>query len=430
MEDRKRRFDGQADVRHRIEAELRKVYGRLDLFEGLHVFTPHADVPDDSALRLVVLPPETCFMKEMPQTVADLVVDYLRGHGSQPRHRANRLLFVAADQSVIGRLRDATATALAWESIVEDVDEGRLNIDQTQKRQAQKEAQAAASVVPRAARECFKWLLCPAQADPKGARPEIESFALNPTTGSVAGELERVCTEHALVIDRWAPIHLRNLLREFYWRPDRPAVDAKTFWEDSQRYLYLPRLRTRQVLLAAIAAGADNRDFFGTAQGSTADRFEGFHFGDGSGAIGETVLLIEPSAAAAFAAKLAAEAATTTSSTGKTGGGTQPPIATPDGASILRDGNRLGGTGSAGGSPPTPAKRAFRGVVDISAAMAKRELNTIAEEVINLLSSDPNATVRLVLEIDAEFPAGAAEAIRRAVSENAAQLKFRTKEWE
>ena len=57
-------------------------------------------------------------------------------------------------------------------------------------------------------------------------------------------------------------------------------------------------------------------------------------------------------------------------------------------------------------------------------------LTKIAQEILNLLTSDPNATIEVTLEIQANFPAGASETIRRGVSENAASLGFKTKEWE
>ena len=47
------------------------------------------------------------------------------------------------------------------------------------------------------------------------------------------------------------------------------------FWEDMQRYLYLPRLDDRHVLEQAIAKGAGSKDFFGTAYGETAGHFRG-----------------------------------------------------------------------------------------------------------------------------------------------------------
>ena len=304
MEDRKQRFDLKTDVRKKIEEVVKKLFASVPPFDGVHVFTPHADVPDDSALRLVVLPPEQSFLKEDSRRATDAVLEYLRTHGGQPRHRANRLIFLAADHVVLNRLRDATRVALAWASIVEDVDEGRLNIDQNQRKQAEKESQAANAVLPRAARECFKWLLCPVQDDPTATKPTVEAFPLNTTSGNAPGELERVCRENELVIETWSPIHLRAKLKELYWKGGKPAVGAMAFWEDSLRYLYLPRLKNRHSLSKAIQAGAATRDFFGTAYGQSGENYEGFQFGDGNVQFDDTLLLIEPEAAKQYEASI------------------------------------------------------------------------------------------------------------------------------
>ena len=421
MEDRKRRFDDASEVRKRIEEAARRLFSNSDLFEGIHVFVPHADVPDDSALRLVILMPEQWFTKEQRQQAEAAVSDHLRAHGSRPRHRANRILFVAPDFAVLNRLRDATRVALAWESIVDDVDEGRLNIDLAQKRQAQKEAQAAADVLPRAARECFKWLLCPLQEDPIAAKPEIEAYQLNTSSGQASGELDRVCRENALVIETWSPIHLRDGLRSHYWKPDRPSILAHTFFEDSLRYLYLPRLKSRSVLDAAILAGSASRDFFGTAHGIAHGTYEGFRLGGGGVGFDDTLLLIDPDAAARYAAALPAPTPGPTPGLGS-------PTEISHGAAVV--GERPPGR-TPFADPPAPLRVcSFRGAVEVNPTLAKSRLNTIAEEVIAHLAADPNATVRITLEIDADFPHGASDSTKRAVSENATSLGFKIKDWE
>jgi predicted AAA+ superfamily ATPase len=426
MEDRKRRFDDKTDVRKKVEEVVKKLFASVPLFDGVHVFTPHADVPDDSALRLVILSPEQWYMKDAARQAEDAVHEYLRTHGGQPRHRANRLIFVAADHTVLNRLKDATRVALAWASIVEDVDEGRLNIDQNQRRQADKEARAAADVLPRAARECFKWLLCPVQDDPTATKPVIEAFPLNTTSGSAAGELERICRENELVIETWSPIHMRAKLKDLYWKTDRPAVEAKAFWEDSLRYLYLPRLKSREVLAAVVRTGAASRDFFGTAYGFKDGKYDGFQFGDGGVSLDDTLLLIEPEAAKQHAIALKKLIEAKPSEAGATTA-TDP---SNNGATVVIDGGGHKPVVSGGGTATATKVRTFRGSVEVNAALAKSKLNTIAEEVIALLASDPNATVRITLEIDAEFPQGASDTIKRGVSENANSLGFKTKDWE
>jgi predicted AAA+ superfamily ATPase len=422
MEDRKQRFDAKTDVRKYVEKVVKDLFANAPLFDGVHVFTPHADVPDDSSLRLVVLPPEQAYAKDAAQQATAAVLDHLRSHGGQPRHRANRLIFVAADQAVLGRLTDATRVALAWASIVDDVEKRRLNIDQNQLHQAEQEARAAAAVVPRAARECFRWLLCPVQDDPAVTKPAVEAFTLTTSTESVTGELKRVCRENELVIEAWSPIHLRAKLKELYWKADRPAVPAATFWEDTLRYLYLPRLRSREVLAVVVRTGAASRDFFGTAYGEVNGKFEGFQFGGNGVSFDDTLLLIEPEVARRYAAEHNRAAAMAQQAAPQTGTATvaeSEPTIVKDSAVTVPAGRIA-----------VPKLKAFHGAVDVDPTLAKSRLNTIADEIIALLASDPNATLRITLEIAANYPAGVSDTIRRGVSENAASLGFKTRDWE
>ena len=54
----------------------------------------------------------------------------------------------------------------------------------------------------------------------------------------------------------------------------------------------------------------------------------------------------------------------------------------------------------------------------------------IAEEIIATLAADPNAEVKVRIEIEAIFASGAADQTKRSVSENAKTLNFGTAEWE
>ena len=169
MEDRKGRFNDHNDVRDKLAEVLRKLMPAVSFFEGSHIFTPHADVPDDGALRLVVFPPDKFYTKQEMRVASDEVMEFLRNHGQKPRYRGNRLIFIAPEHASLPRVRDCVRTALAWNSIVLDVKEKRLNIDGLQEEQAKKELQSAEDVLPRVARECYKWLLCPVQATPDGS---------------------------------------------------------------------------------------------------------------------------------------------------------------------------------------------------------------------------------------------------------------------
>jgi hypothetical protein len=178
----------------------------------------------------------------------------------------------------------------------------RLVLDNLQAEQAKKELKGAEDLLPRVARECYKWLLCPSQDSPRATKPTVEVFPLTTSGAALGPEIERVCIDKELVIATWSPIHLRTKLKELYWKGDKPAVKAADFWEDTLRYLYLPRLKDRGVLAQAIVKGAGTRDFFGTAYGQSGDTYEGFKFGDSNVQFDDALLLIDPEAANAYEA--------------------------------------------------------------------------------------------------------------------------------
>jgi hypothetical protein len=77
-----------------------------------------------------------------------------------------------------------------------------------------------------------------------------------------------------------------------------------------------------------------------------------------------------------------------------------------------------------------PRAHTFIGTAEVNAATAKMRLVQLAEEIISVLASDSHATVRVTVEIAAEYPDGVSDQIKRAVSENATNLGFKNKAWE
>ena len=416
MEERKSRFDDKHEVRGRMAEVVKKLASGASFFDGTHVFTPHSDIPDDSALRLVVLSPDQFYSREEPRLANDAVLNCVRDHGTKPRYRGNRLVFLAPDHGVLTRLRDCIRVALAWNSIVDDVAAMRLVLDNLQGEQAKKELKAAEDVLPRVARECFKWLLCPSQEDPTG-KPSVESVALNTSGAALGSEIERVCIDNEWVIKTWSPVHLRTKLKELYWKPDKSALKAADFWEDTLRYLYLPRLKDRGVIAEAIVKGAGTRDFFGTAYGEHDGKFDGFKLGDANVQFDDTLLLIESDAAQTYE--------------------TANKVVIPE---VIVDAlpDELVHKPPGGPDEQPPIKlvpliarpKSLHCSVSVSPATAKMRLVQIAEEIIAVLAADPNAEVKVRIEIDAAFPNGVQDQTKRAVSENAKTLGFGTPEWE
>jgi len=411
MEDRKKRFADKNEVRGKLADVLKRFAGGISFVDGVHVFTPHSDVPDDSALRLVILAPEQFYSREETRFAFDAVLDYVRNNGTKPRYRGNRLMFLAADHGALSRIFDCIRVALAWDSIVDDIANMRLVLDTLQVQQAKKELQTAEDVLPRVARECYKWLLCPVQNSATEPKPVVEAFPLNTGGGAFGNEVERVCVENELVITKWSPVHLKNKLKELYWKQDKPAIGAHAFFEDSMRYLYLPRLKYQGTLEQAILAGAASRDFFGTAYGQHDGKFDGFKFGEAIVQVDDTLLLIDPEVAKKYVVE-----ATPSPEPGPT-----PPVPRPVSP---------GPGPETGPGPELKGPITFIGTAEVNAAASKMRLVQIAEEIISVLTSDPQAHVKVTLEITAEYPKGVSDQIKRAVSENATSLGFKNKTWE
>ncbi len=68
--------------------------------------------------------------------------------------------------------------------------------------------------------------------------------------------------------------------------------------------------------------------------------------------------------------------------------------------------------------------------MEVAPTTAKMRLVQIADEIVSVLVSDPNASVKVVVEISAGFPDGAKDSVKRAVSENAKSLGLKSADWE
>lgn len=424
MEDRKRRFQDKEDVFPAIRDRLQRSITTA-AFDAVHVFTPSADVPDDWMLRLVVLPADAAFSRSGQSLAIDRATEILKGRGDQPRFKQNRLLFVAADFETVSRLKDQVRSMLAWQSIVSDVKELRLNLDQLQARQAERSFGEAVDTVRRTIREAYKWLLAPVQeARPGKGLSEVrwEHFALNPGAQNFGDELDRVLKENELVINAWAPIHLASVLRSWFWKPEQPDVSALAVWQQTCHQLYLPRLRDDRVFQNTVAAGVDSRDFFGLAQGKDADGFVGFVFGTRTTPVlDSSLVLIDPMAAAAFANSIREPSpGAPTPSAGDGSGGQMPPQA-------------LTSTTDSGAPPPgpSPSKRRFYASTTLDPVLGKKGFNDLYDELVMLFTTKPGVRVSLRVEIEADAGGGVFDdATQRAAKENAAVLKFSSAEFE
>ena len=427
MEERKRRFSDSEDVSPVIREQVQKSL-TSGVFGGVHIFTHSGDVPDTWELRLVVLPPDAATGRSAQGFATERATEILKKRGEQPRFKQNRLIFLAADLDSVSRLKDQVRSFLAWQSIVADIKDLKLNLDQLQARQAGKSFDEASNALRRMIREAYKWILTPMQEVRPGkgiSDVQWEQFQVNPGSSNFSQEIERVLKENELLITEWAPIHLATVLTKWFWKDDAKAVSAQNVWQQSCQQLYLPRLKDDKVFQATLASGSENRDFFGFAQGEKEGRFIGFSFGERSTQILDaSLLLIEPGAAAAYVeAQRVAEEATRSQNT------TEYPTSSPNGTPT-RVAEPSGSEYVVKPTPKPTIRKQFYGGIELDPIQAKKQFADLVDEVVLQFTSRPGVRVKIAIEIEAESATGFDEGLQRTVKENCNVLRFKNAEFE
>ena len=422
MEERKRKFQDREDVLPAIRDRVQKSFAS-GLFAGVHVFTPSGDIPDDWQMRLVVLPPDAYHSRAGRSLAAERALEIIRKRGDQPRFRQNRLIFLAPDYDNVSRLRDLTRSMLAWQSIVSDIKDLKLNLDLFQARQAGKSLDEANETLRRMVRETYKWLLAPVQeARPGKGLSDIqwEAFPVNPGALNLTQEIERVLKDNELLITEWAPIHLLKILKDWFWKADVQDVSALNVWQQTCQQLYLPRLLNDHVFHHTVQAGAESRDFFGLAQGREGDRYIGFSLGERTSIYLDTVRLIEPGVAAAYEQSIREPKPPRTADPPGTATGRQPADTHPPGDPwTLTE-----------GSDRPAVKRHFYGHIDLDPILAKKQFADLVDEVVQPFTTQTGVKVRISIEIQADSGHGFDDSLQRTVRENCTVLKFRSAEFE
>jgi predicted AAA+ superfamily ATPase len=406
------------EIRRRLTSDLRE---RGDL-EKVHLLPASgADVPDEMDARLVVLGAEAPFSKEAESPALATAKAILEARGTTPRLYRNSLVYLAPDKARLVDLEDATRRYLAWDSIVSEAE--TLDLSPHQRKQAEGQVKNASGAVTARLPETYQWLLVPVQTSPQ-ALVDWQSIRLTGNGGLAVRASNRLRSDE-LLLSGLAPTRLRmELDRVPLWRTpgstDSAHVAIKLLVEDFARYLYLPRLKTTEVLYRSIADGvklltwAKDSFAFADSYDETADRYRGLqtaHLVDvSSHASG---VLVKPERAQEQLQKEAAEATRTSAPT-----------------LTAREGGDTSAPASGVGTPPTlPAAgrpRRFHATVEIDPQRAGRDAGKVADEVLAHLVGLIGAAATVTIEIEASFRDGAPESVVRTVSENCRTLKFKT----
>ena len=425
-EDRAEQLKREPDkVAEEIEKRLKADTAKRGEFARVHVAPQSSgDIPDDPETRLVVLGPGVSYTKG-DRDAENAARNILENRGTMPRSRRNTLVFLVADRTRLGELEDATRRYLAWKAILESDVKNDLTPAQ-QSQAAQQRATAESTMLSRLP-ETYQWLLVPEQRTAQ----ESMTWSITRLTGAepLAERASRRLLSDEGMVPRLGPNLLKRHLDQVpLWAGNH--VSVRQLSEYFCNYLYLPRLKSPDVLLTTIAAGPNSTswelDAFAYAEGY--DQAQGRYINliagpaDGSAQPIPTGLVVKVDVALAQRQaeereRREREARERAERGRETGGGPSPDPDPVDPVPPILT------TALPPPPQPRPLKR-YHGSVELNAMTPASSLSKIVEEVIVHLTSQVGANVNITLELDAYLPEGAPEHIVRTVTENSQQLKF------
>jgi len=414
--------DVWAEIVKRLRGEERV---RSD-FAGVHVGpNDSGDIPDTDQARLVILHPKFPHRRKKGDSPAhDFARAATERRGTANRANRNMVVFLAPDEERLAELDQAARSYLAWKEIAEKANE--LNLTPQQLAQATDKRDQFGRTVDDRLALTYQWVLNPVAPDP-GSPFELEEVKADGQAGSLAervakklGSAGAYSTQHAarsirLALDTKVPAA---------WSAGHIAVGD--LWSLYAQYPYMPRLRSREVLVDAI----DNQPLLWQSESfaladrydDATDRYNGLWLpGDtGRAPVTDATLIVKPTPAEAQRAEEVAAAATSAPESGAD--------AQPTGAAAAS-----AAPGGATTAAPAPARRPaatrYVGSAPISAERYSADFAKIATEVLTNLAAS-GAKLTISLSIDAIHPDGFTEQQLRTIRENATTLKFTTNEFE
>jgi len=396
------------EIRKRLRDEART---RSD-FTRIHACAPSGDIPDEMEARLVILDPECPHAAKDQASAARMqAANILENRGNSPRNYKNTLVFLAADGTRLKELEQAVRQYLAWASIIRDRE--TLNLDAFQARQAETKSNSAEETVKLRIPETYQWLLVPGQTNVQG-NIEWTEFSLRGQETLASRAAKRLKSEEMLLLQIGATRLRMELDRVPLWRGD--SVGVKQLVEDFARYLYLPRLRDSQVLVAAISEGVRlmtwNPDSFGYAESwdSTKARYMGL-------SVCRTITVLIDNNAVIIKPEVAQkqlEEDQLRKPNGKSEIEVMPVGIKPVQPSLIEPTAPL----------EVPKPKRFHATIQLDPTRLSRDIAEVAAEVVQHLVSLPGASADTTLEIQVHIPDGASEQVIRIVTENCRTLGF------
>lgn len=411
------------DQPHEVDAEIvRMLVEEAGAKGGFHrVFAAPDDpasVDEAQALSLVILGPATPHAGKgaTKSAASEAIAEGLaRCRASQRRFR-NALIFVAPDEANLATAREVVAKALAWRSIVKD-DRLRKQMTTAQITDAEDKAKTHRDGARQAVRSAWSHVFYPVRSETPGKPFDLEHGLISSRDrAAIPGVVYEKAKAEGIALERLGPERLWLALKPI-WPEDRPHLALSEVADWFAAYVYLPKLRDRVVLEAAVRDAVAKLDpEIGYADG----------LDEATGQYRNLVWARNPPELPQAGAVLvrAAEALAQLAADRKPAAPADPLPSDPD---KMEPGTKLNGkAGQDRGANNAPSKPCrFYGSVEIDMVRPVKSFDAILNAVVMELQRTRGAKVKLTLEIEGEAPDGFAESEVSVVRDNARQLRFK-----
>jgi hypothetical protein len=449
-EDRANELLRQPEVLHeQLKARLRDDHTRGE-FKAVHACPESSsEVGDDAEARLVILGPQYGHRKGTADSAGmKAAKEILESRGNSPRINRNTLVFLAPDGQRMADLLAGVANFMAWRSIIED--EVQLDLSASQKRHAETKFRDGDKTVDLRIQETWVFALVPVQTTPT-AEVVLDEIRVTGTDSLAKRTAAKLKADETL-LPEMGGTRLRMELDRYLWT-DKNHVSFAQLTEWFPRYLYLPRVVSRDTLERAVKDGiaqllVDDTFAIAGAFDEPSGRYQGLMLrGTPTTVIGPSTLLVKPPVAKAqldednkpkcpACKALEPDWQPVDRVCQKCGYGYKAPEKCPKcGATEptwVAEETRCKGCGykvkppsirPPSNHPPRKIKM-FVGSVKLDDSRVGRDAGRVAEEVLSHLTTLRGAKAKVTLEIEVEVPDGIGDDVVRVVTENAATLKF------
>lgn len=404
-----------SEVEREIESRINKIKSVLP-FAGVHKNSSSSlDVPDEKAVRLVILKPSDSYKKATETSAAlDKAKDILNNRGTSPRLYSNMLAFVSTDTDVMSALQDAVRLYLAWQSIQKDsVD---LNLDAAQNRETVDNLRRSNETVDIRIKEAYCWLLVPyIDKDIDIKTIQWESIRISGGNNDIVQKAANAMRQTEYLITQWAPALLLMELDRVLWK-DSNYISVKQLWDYLCTYCYLPRLSSFEVLKETIQAGVNSAEYFALAEGFNDGRFLELKFNQYVGHIDDHAILVK-------LAETKKQIETDNRKVADTS-------VVAEGLGINADSTLIKNIPSMSNKPVPPPVSAqpqntrFFMSAKVDNTRINRDVNNLADEIIGHLTSLENTDVEIILEVNVKNRDGFTVSTVRTITENCRTLKI------